>query len=222
MKRFDDLLEFIGANKKIEILKISIFNILVISMFVVLVVLLKQLLFIFAGLIALGGLNYFLFNSYLEKKKSIINDREHEFVTMIGYFQFFICNRYNVYQAFQSLLAYASPWMEEQIHCLILEIDNDKSLKPFINFASKFQTKVASNVMVSIYQMVDQGEDNAHMIQFNSIFEQLSKNKQKELIDKKDRSLSSLATLPLIGAGAITVLLTFGIISIMGEMVNVL
>ena len=112
--------------------------------------------------------------------------------------------------------------MEEQINSLIIEIDNDKSVKPFVNFAGKFTNKITYNVMLSIYQMVDEGENSVHMLQFSNLFSQLSKNHQRDLMDAKDRSMSSLSTLPLIGAGAITVLLTFGIISVMGEMINVL
>ena len=152
----------------------------------------------------------------------ILMGRESEFISIIGYFQFFISNSYNVYQSFQALIAYASPWMEEQINTLILEIDNDKSVKPFVNFANKFTSKVTSNVMLSIYQMVDEGESSIQMLQFNALFQQLSKNHQKELIDSKERSMSSISSLPLIGAGAITVLLTMGIISLMGEMISVL
>ena len=222
LKRFDELLDFIGANKKKEIIKILIFNITIIGLFTFLIIYFKQIMFIFAGIISLVGLNYFLLTSYSNQKKEILNNRESEFITIIGYFQFFISNSYNVYQAFQSLIAYSSPWMEEQIHCLILEIDNDKSVKPFVNFASKFKNRVANNVMISIYQMVDEGENSNNMLQFNVIFEQLSRNKQRQLVDKKESSLSSLSTFPLVGAGAITVLLTFGIITVMGEMVNVL
>ena len=112
--------------------------------------------------------------------------------------------------------------MEEQIQSLITQIDNDKSVKPFINFANKFTNKIANNVMLSIYQMVDEGENNIHLLHFQSLFEELKRNQQKDLIDGKDRSMSSLSSLPLIGAGAITVLLTFGIIFLMGEMINVL
>ena len=61
-----------------------------------------------------------------------------------------------------------------------------------------------------------------HLLHFQSLFEELKRNQQKDLIDGKDRSMSSLSSLPLIGAGAITVLLTFGIIFLMGEMINVL
>ena len=222
MKRFNDLLEFIGANKKIELLKILLINIVTIGGTVAAVLLTKQIMIAFIGIISVLVGNFLVFSSYTSKKRMILMGRESEFISMISYFQFFISNSYNVYQSFQALIAYASPWMEEQINTLILEIDNDKSVKPFVNFANKFTSKVTSNVMLSIYQMVDEGENSIQMLQFNALFQQLSKNHQKELIDSKDRSMGSISSLPLFGAGAITILLTLGIISLMGEMINVL
>ena len=222
LKRFDDLLLFISANKTKEIIKIAAVNVLIIAAVVFLTIFLKQIMIAFVGIIAIVVANYLIFNNYIDKKKAILDEREHEFIAIISYFQFFITNSYNVYQAFQSLIAYSSSWMEEQIQSLIIEIDNDKSVKPFINFANKFKNNVAGNVMMSIYQMVDEGENGLHMYQFNSLFQQLNKSQQIELIDSKERSMSAISSYPLIGAGAITVLLTFGIISVMGEMINVL
>lgn len=222
LKRFNDLLDFISANKVKEYVLIAVINIAIIASAVTLTIVLKQIMIAFVGLIALVISNYLIVNSYIEKKKAILDEREHEFIAIISYFQFFITNSYNVYQAFQSLIAYASPWMEEQIQSLIIEIDNDKSVKPFINFANKFKNNVASNVMMSIYQMVDEGENGLHMYQFSNLFQELSKSQQMDLIDAKERSMGSISSFPLIGAGAITVLLTFGIISVMGDMINVL
>ena len=222
MRRFDELLAFIGANKKKEIIKFIVINVAIIALTVVAFIFLKQWLFIFVGLMTIMISNYFIIDSYFSKRKEIYKERENEFIVMIGYFQFFISNSYNVYQAFQSLEPYASPWMEEQIQELVREIDNDKTVKPFINFANKFSNKVAGNVMLSIYQMVEEGEGGLHMMQFDNLFQQLSRGLNNQLIEEKERSMGSISSLPLIGAGAITVLLTFGIISVMGEMISVL
>ena len=70
--------------------------------------------------------------------------------------------------------------------------------------------------------MVDEGESGVHMMQFNALFEQLNKKHQSELISSYETGMGSISSFPLIGAGAITVLLTFGIISVMGEMISVL
>ena len=222
MKRLNELLDFIGANKKIELIKALVLNVGILAIVAIATIFLKQIMIAFVGIIFILMANYILFNTYLSKKKEILTERESEFISIIGYFQFFISNGFNVYQSFQSLIPYSSIWMEEQIQSLITQIDNDKSVKPFINFANKFTNKIANNVMLSIYQMVDEGENNIHLLHFQSLFEELKRNQQKDLIDGKDRSMSSLSSLPLIGAGAITVLLTFGIIFLMGEMINVL
>ena len=222
MRKFDELLAFIGANKRIEILKLALINVGILVSFTLIVVFLKQWMLALVGVMAMAIMNYLIFSSYLARKREILKDRENELITIIGYFQFFISNSYNVYQAFKSLIPYSSPWMEEQILSLINDIDNDKSVKPFMNFANKFTNKVAGNVMLSIYQMVDEGENNIHMLQFESLFQQLSKDLNEQRIDEKERSMGSISSLPLIGAGAITVLLTFGIVSVMGEMISVL
>jgi uncharacterized protein YbaP (TraB family) len=76
--------------------------------------------------------------------------------------------------------------------------------------------------MLSIYQMVDQGENSEQLLQFNVIYDELAKNRNKEMIEQKDKSLSSMSTFPLIGAGLITVSLTISILSILGDLINVI
>lgn len=76
--------------------------------------------------------------------------------------------------------------------------------------------------MLSIYQMVDQGENSEQLLQFNVIYDELAKNRNKEMIEQKEKSLSSMSTFPLIGAGLITVSLTISILSILGDLINVL
>ena len=76
--------------------------------------------------------------------------------------------------------------------------------------------------MLSIFSMVDQGESFEQINQFQIIFEQLEKSKRIEKLDKKQRSLSTLASLPLIGAAGMTITLTISVILIIGDLVNVI
>ncbi len=222
LKRFNDLLEFIGASKKKELIKIIIINSLIIIGGVIVFIFLKQILIILAVIGLTAVVDYLLFNSYSNKKRLILNARENEFVTVINYFQLFLSNNINIYQCFKLIIPYTSEWMSEKLENLIAEIDEDKSVQPFVNYANNFSNKIANNVMISIYQMVDEGENKMHLMQFDVLFQQLSKNQQRESIEFKQRNMDSISTLPLIGAGAVTVLLTFGIISLMGEMINVI
>ena len=59
--------------------------------------------------------------------------------------------------------------MKEKIEIFLKEIDDDKTVQPFINFARKFSLLIIESIMISIYQMVDEGN---------------SKERTKELLDK--------------------------------------
>ena len=220
--KFKNYLTSLGFNYKKEIFLIFLFNIISLIAAVVVYYFTKTLYIALCTLLAIPVINFIFYYRYSSKKKYIQSSHEEEFVTIVSYFQIFIANHFNVYTAFKSIIPYCSEWMGDKINIFLFEVDSDKTIKPFIDFAKNFKNAIAHNVMLSIYQMVDEGTNGAHMLQFSILFDQLSRSNQRLLIDKKDRSLASLTALPLIGAGAITLLLTFGIISIMGEMINVI
>ena len=70
--------------------------------------------------------------------------------------------------------------------------------------------------------MVDQGENSEQLLQFSIVFDELAKNRNKEIIEQKEKSLSNMSTFPLIGAGLITISLTISILSILGDLINVI
>ena len=91
-----------------------------------------------------------LFADQLSRQKNIIlKERENELVTIISYFEVYIENKNNVYQSFNLLLPYCSLWMKEKIENMLKEIDKDKSVQPFVNFAKNFQQVAFSSLMLS-------------------------------------------------------------------------
>ena len=112
--------------------------------------------------------------------------------------------------------------MSNEIQNLLDDIDLDKSVKPFVKFASNFKSPVIENVMISIYQMIEQGEVSEQLNQFTILFEQMSQTLNDERKDRKLRSFDIVSFLPIIGAGLVTMALTFSMLSIVGEMTNVI
>ena len=215
-------IEYCGLNYKFEIRKILLINVVFILVGLFLFFLIKN----FNYLLSLGLLtlvvDYLLLSSYSTKIKLLDEDRENEFVTVISYFQIFISNRNNVYQSFSKTIPFCGDWMKDVISNFLREVDNDKTVQPFINFASNFKTKIVTNIMLSIFTMVDQGESFEQINQFQILFEQYQKSTKMQNLEKKERSLSILASLPLVGAALITLLLTLSIISIIGDLINVI
>ena len=183
---------------------------------------LKNLIFMVIALVGALLLDFFLLTRYSDKKKMILKNRENELIAIISYFEVYIQNNNNVYQSFNQLIPYCSEWMKERIEIMLKEIDEDKTVQPFINFANNFQTLSTHSLMLSIYQMVDQGENSEQLLQFNVIYDELAKNRNKEMVEQKEKALSNMSTFPLIGAGLITVSLTISILSILGDLINVI
>ena len=214
-------IEFTGLNYKKELVKIVLINVILLLGIGAFYYFLRQLIItIFAGLFVLV-IDYVLLTNYGSKKRKILAERETEFIVIISYFEIFISNSNNVYQSFRMCLGYCSIWMREKIENFIKEIDVDKTVKPFVNFANNFTSPIVGNVMLSIFQMVDQGERSDQMTQFTILFDELSKSHHQNLIEKKKNSLDSMNSYPLVGAGGITILVAFCIVALLGEMINV-
>lgn len=217
-----DKIEYCGLNYRTELIKFVCLNVLFLGVAAAIYFLkfdFKYVIFLFLFQLVL---DYLLLSNYSDKVKKLDNERDDEFVTVLSYFEIFINNKNNVYQSFNKIIPYCSEWMKDVISNFLKDIDKDKTVQPFVNFAKNFKVKIATNIMLSIFTMVDQGESYEQMTQFQLIFEQLYKTKQIENLEKKKRSLSSLASLPLVGAAGITILLTISVISVIGELMNVL
>ena len=210
--KLKDTIEFVGLSYRKEILKIVLITLALLLGAALIFYFLKNIMYTIMILIALLVADYMLLTRYNDKKKMLIKARENELITLITYFEVYIRNKNNVYQSFNLLIPYCSSWMKDKIETLLKEIDNDKSVQPFVNFANNFEQLSSHSLLLSIYQMVE----------FDVIFDEIARNRHKEMKEQKEKSLSNMSTFPLIGAGAITVVLTISIISVLGDLMNVL
>ena len=221
MNKLKETIDFVGLSYKKEMLKLIVINTVVLIGVVLIYLLLSNLVYAIMLFIGLCLIDFFLFTKYNDKKQTILKNRENELVAIISYFEVYIQNNNNVYQSFAQLVPYCSDWMKEKIETMLSEIDNDKTVQPFINFANSFKQLSSHSLMLSIYQMIDQGENSEQLLQFNVIFDELSKNRNREMVNQQDRALSNMSTFPLIGAGMITVTLTISILTILGDLIYV-
>ena len=217
-----ETIEFVGLSYKKEMFKIFIVNIVFLGGAFCIYYFLHNLIFTIIVLVGTIVLDYLLFSRFKDKKRLMLKSRENELVAIISYFEVYIQNKNNVYQSFNLLLPYCSEWMKDKLETLLQEIDKDKTVQPFVNFAKNFKQLASHSLMLSIYQMVDQGENSNQLKQFNVIFDELAKNRSHEMMEQKERALANMSTFPLIGAGLITITLTISILTILGDLMNVL
>ena len=220
--KIKETIEFVGLSYQKEILKIAIANGGVVVIAVLIYLFFQNIIYSLIAIIFLTVIDYVLLSRYNDKKKAILKNRENELITLISYFDVYIRNNNNVYQSFNMLIPYCSNWMKEKIEDFLKEIDEDKTVQPFVNFASNFKNLSTHSLMLSIYQMIDQGETSDQLTHFNVLYDEISKNRNHEMIEQKNKALSSMSIFPLVGAGLITVSLTISILSILGDLIDVI
>lgn len=157
---------------------------------------------------------------YSNLKSSNLFRMQMEFVKLFTYFEIHITNGVNVYNALMSLVDFASPTAKEYLETLLAQIDEDKSVMPFIRFGQKFESLVIEQTMICIYQMIDQGSGQARLQQFQNIFGKIADQHYSDAIAKTQKDLDGLNVFPLVGAGLITIMITIGIISVIGGVIS--
>lgn len=210
----------LGLNPKKEGLILLITNLVLILGGVATYFVFKQLLY---PAVCLGVALLFdvVFLTRYSKKidgKNIENLQE--FATLFGYFRIFIHNSYSVYSALRELLNFANNDLKNYLNTLLNSIDEDKTVQPFVNFARHFNEIIVEEMMISIYQLIDDGETSDYLMQFELIFDKFSDLLYQKYLRGKDSRLGTIGSAPLIGSCFLIIVLTIGIISVIGELVN--
>lgn len=165
---------------------------------------------------------FFYLTRYDTLKKKKLERLCNEFIVLFTFFGIYIGDGFTVYNALEKLLDYANGEVAEYLKELLRAIDEDKSVAPFVAFAAHFGEISIREVMVAVYQMIDEGEGGLYLGQFRHLFARLADTRR--LIEKNKRleRLDTLSFLPLAGSGITMLTLTLSILSIMEEMLHVL
>lgn len=219
MKKIENYLKSLRINPKKEYLLIGgAFSTYFITAIVAIIV--QPSLFMLVMLISFFIILVFgFYYRYQMKLSQIKRTRNDEFINIFTYFRIYLQNGMGIYKAFHEILEYTD-YLRDDLNQLINEIDADKSFEPYIRFASKFDVDDVEPLMISIYQMVDQGIDSNYLNSFSFQFD-----KSIETLDSLNKqsfksNLESKATYALVGAGTFSVALMFGVISLMEAFSN--
>lgn len=220
MKKLKNKIIDLNLNYKKEITKIALIIIIancLIAFFAIYFKNIKLIIFIFLA----PFLILYIFNINYDKR--ILNYKqslENEFVTTLNYIQTYLSNGYNVYQSINEILEICNDNLNKLFISLLSDIDEDKSVTPFIIFANNFGSSLIQQVMISLYLMVENGTDITYISRFMPLFSQLKKDNEQKIIKDINSRYDSLNLLPVVGAAIITIIIIIGIVSIIGGMLD--
>jgi hypothetical protein len=171
-----------------------------------------------AGLGLLGltiiGLNLFLSNRYTVRIEALKQARVEAFIESFTIIKVFLGNNFNVYCALEEAIKYVKPRIREDLLRLLEDIDNDKSIDPYIRFARKFDPLVIEQLMIGLYQYDTEGGGINQLESFDYMFDQFRLHKSIESRRRYEERLDGMNLYPLLGAGIITMNLLFGVVII--------
>lgn len=219
MKKFKEIVIGLNLSLRRETIFLIIGNLICLSTIVLPFVLHNNVLFIFVPSFIIV-FNFIFFYRYTLIKEKIANDNIRDFIELFNFFRIYIRNGLSVYSALNEIKNFANPGLTEKLEDLINEIDHDKTVAPFIRFAHNFNELIIEEMMISIYQIVDDGNNSNYLSQFELIFDKFSSLNHEKELEKKEKKLSSTTYGPLIGSGLLIIMITVGIVTIIGELVN--
>lgn len=145
---------------------------------------------------------------------------EREFAEIFSYFSIFIKNGFPSYSALENILPFASEKMKGRITNLLAEIDEDKTVMPYIHFGENFKSLEIKQVLIAIFKMSEEGGSEAYIRQFDTLFRALSNNERRSGIDKKKSRLDTLGIMPLLGSGLAMIIIIMAVVILLQEMGN--
>ena len=217
MKKLKEKINFLNKNYKTEITRLLIIDFLICVSFIFLVIYSKNLLILIYFFGILVVFNFF----YLTRYQRIINKNNanliNDFINTFSYFRIYISNNMNAYNAFKEVSKYSSPFIKTKLLVLLDEIDEDKSLKPYMNFAKNFNNKKVEEVMIAIYEMVNEGISENYLNQFTSVFTSFKARVEKTNQEKRFSKFNLINAMSMGGMMLIMILIMLSIVNMVGE-----
>ena len=220
MQKLKSKIESLNLDFSKEMMKLGVINLILIVGIVVLSIFKFNVIAISLLLGALVIFNYFFLTRYskIEKEKKVKLDES--FIEVFSFLRIYLSNKETVYHSLNEVKAFADSTLEEKLELLINQIDEDKSIKPYIEFASIFQDKVIEEVMIALYEITNSGSSDIYLNQFNKIFEELKTRIENEKSYKRIKFFDNLNIFSIVGSGIIMVTLSFAVISLLGGIIN--
>ncbi len=213
---------FISINKKAknEILKNSFVLLMVLASTLFFTIYYKSLLFLLIGLCLLMIYPLIVYFYYSSIKEKIREELLADFINVFGYLKMYLETGSNVYNSLLHIKNYANKDLSKLIENLIFEIDVDKSINPFINFAKNFNNAMVDQVIINLYHLIDSTNYNDDFKYFDFTFDRLLEENEKLIHEKRKNSLNGKTAFALIGSAVFILGIIVAVISVMGEMIN--
>jgi hypothetical protein len=177
------------------------------------------ILMIFVCIIVMVVLYGVMVDHYHHRYQYLIEKRQQGLMYSFSLLKVLLFQGLTPYQALKSALDYIPNVLYEPFSTLLLKIDSDKSIAPYVYIAQSFQSLVIEQLFFSIYQLEGHG-GKLSLHHFQYIFDQSDSQFHQKNIYRLKQTLQSNLSLALLGTGLLSFSLLVGIIGLIGEIIS--
>ncbi len=152
-------------------------------------------------------------NFFKNKKKDSKAKLRLQFITFLSYFDAYLSVDGNVYQAIKSCYEKLDGEIKSLVGNLINEMDEDKGIDPFINFANVFDEENISQIVTMIYQYGQVGNGKDKISEMLPLLERLKNIAINEYVEKEKGTLNLILAMPLLGVTVVSLAFSLGILN---------
>lgn len=120
------------------------------------------------------------------EKKKVIALKRRMFPSMVKKLLILLRTN-NTYISLNKLLDFTDNPIKKYLIEMIQEIDLDKSVKPYLNFAKKMEFVEAYQVMIMLYTFSEKSTSKSHLSSLEAMIFQLYNNEIDDVIERKKR-----------------------------------
>lgn len=180
------LLGWLGINYK-KAMKNRIKNSILIGIFLlVLGIVFKNVYICIFSIII--GLFYYKLQYYLTKNKriKIVIIKKRMFPSLVKKLLILLRTN-NIYVSLNKLVDFTDEPIRKYLIELIEEINKDKSVQPYVNFANKMEFMEAYQVMIMLYTFSEKAMKKEHLSSLEDMIFQLYNNEIDDVVESKKR-----------------------------------
>lgn len=172
--------------------------------------------FISGGLIvSLEVGNWFLLANQTEK---MIRKRQKEMIDAYRLIKVMLMQSHSPYQALQTVLPFVSSTLGQDIHDLLMNIDQDKSIHPYLHFASGFHSLMIEQLFFALYQLENQGGNPSQLQQFQYLFDQAEQQYYQSQLHQFHEGMQNANGYVMVATGMIAFSLLIGVMQLIAGM----
>lgn len=173
------------------------------------------------GLIMVGFMVIIVFGWWLyddHQKDHRLRMKQKHMIDAYRLLKVMLMQSISPYQALQTVLPFVDSQLAENIHDLLMGIDQDKSIHPYIQFASGFKSLMIEQLLFAMYQLENQGGHGQQLQQFQYLFDQAEQQYYQSQLNQFHEGMQNANGYVMVATGMIAFSLLIGVMQLIAGM----